>query len=170
MTSLARQTCWWPEVHASNHSAAKNCQACLHKGHSQTTNRNPLPQSYVPWKCIHSDCVVHSWAYIPLWCRKTAVLDSPRYFWQVRRPRHLWIMSWGSLPVVKWFHKSPSLSTSPSFVQMNWSVGLIALNVDSCVQLQATHVRKAQRKTWNRRWSASCYPPIPELFRSLRSY
>ena len=55
MKSLARQTCWWPEVDEDIRSTVKNCAACLQKLKYRPKDWTPWPESYVPWQRVHAD-------------------------------------------------------------------------------------------------------------------
>jgi Integrase zinc binding domain/Integrase core domain len=55
MKSLARLTCWWPELDCDIRRTTKNCENCLHKIHSRASNWTPWPVSCEAWQRIHAD-------------------------------------------------------------------------------------------------------------------
>ena len=55
MKSLARQTCWWPEIDDDIRTTVKNCEACLHKMKYRPKDWTPWPDSYLPWQRVHAD-------------------------------------------------------------------------------------------------------------------
>jgi len=55
MKSLARLTCWWPELDADIIHFAKNCKNCLHKIHSKPSKWIPWPVCCEAWQRIHAD-------------------------------------------------------------------------------------------------------------------
>ena len=55
MKSLARLTCWWPEIDADIIRIAKSCDKCVHKIHSQTSKWTPWPISCEILQRIHAD-------------------------------------------------------------------------------------------------------------------
>ena len=55
LKSLARLTCWWPEIDADIIRIAKSCDKCVHKIHSQCSKWTPWPTLYDIWQRIHAD-------------------------------------------------------------------------------------------------------------------
>ncbi|KER24566.1 hypothetical protein T265_07798 [Opisthorchis viverrini] len=55
MKSLARLTCWWPELDADIARTAKDCMNCTHKIHSKSSKWIPWPLSCETWQRIHAD-------------------------------------------------------------------------------------------------------------------
>ena len=55
MKSLARLTCWWPEIDADIRHMATSCDKCQHKITYQPSNWTPWPLSYEGWQRIHAD-------------------------------------------------------------------------------------------------------------------
>ncbi|CAH8457924.1 unnamed protein product [Schistosoma rodhaini] len=54
MKSLARLTCWWPEINADICRTANNCEKC-HKLKSLPSKWTPWPVSSEAWQRIHAD-------------------------------------------------------------------------------------------------------------------
>ena len=55
MKSLARMSCWWPNMDIDITRTAKECTRCLHKIHSQPSQWLPWPSSTEVWQRIHVD-------------------------------------------------------------------------------------------------------------------
>ena len=55
MKSLARLTCWWPEIDADIIRIAKSCDKCVHKIHSQSSKWTPWSITCEIWQHIHAD-------------------------------------------------------------------------------------------------------------------
>ena len=55
MKSLARLTCWWPELNLDLNRVAKNCSQCHHKFITQPSKWTPWPVSHEVWQRIHAD-------------------------------------------------------------------------------------------------------------------
>ena len=55
MKSLARNSCWWPELEADIRRTAARCDGCLHKLPSRPSKWSPWPGSCEPWQRIHAD-------------------------------------------------------------------------------------------------------------------
>ncbi len=55
MNSLARLTCWWPEIDADITRKVNSCDQCFHKIQSQPSKWTPWPVNFEPWQRIHAD-------------------------------------------------------------------------------------------------------------------
>jgi hypothetical protein len=55
MKSLARLTCWWPEINEDITQRAKNCSQCINKIVSKPSKWTPWPLSCESWQRIHAD-------------------------------------------------------------------------------------------------------------------
>ncbi|VDP86287.1 unnamed protein product [Echinostoma caproni] len=55
MKSLARLTCWWPELNHDLNRIAKSCADCVHKTHRQPSKWTPWPVFSESWQRIHVD-------------------------------------------------------------------------------------------------------------------
>ena len=55
MKSLARLTCWWPELNADLCRIAKSCKDCTHKSRASPSQWTPWPMSSESWQRVHAD-------------------------------------------------------------------------------------------------------------------
>ena len=55
MKSLARLTCWWPELNLDLNRVAKDYSQCHHKFITQPSKWTPWPVSHEVWQRIHAD-------------------------------------------------------------------------------------------------------------------
>ncbi|VDP67654.1 unnamed protein product [Echinostoma caproni] len=55
MKSLARLTCWWPELNHDLNRVAKSCAECVHKTHRQPSKWTTWSVSSESWQIIHVD-------------------------------------------------------------------------------------------------------------------
>lgn len=55
MKSLARLSCWWPEMDADIKHTAKNCVGCVHKVHAKHSQWYPWPVTCETFQRVHAD-------------------------------------------------------------------------------------------------------------------
>nr|CAH8830390.1 unnamed protein product [Trichobilharzia regenti]CAH8830393.1 unnamed protein product [Trichobilharzia regenti] len=72
MKSLARLTCWWPEIDADINKRSKSCSSCLHKMSYGKSSWTPWPASCEVWQGIHAD---HCGPYL-ISCYALVIVDS----------------------------------------------------------------------------------------------
>ncbi|GAA56018.1 hypothetical protein CLF_109660, partial [Clonorchis sinensis] len=55
MKSLARLSCWWPELDADIKHTAENCVKCVHKVHNKSSQWYPWPVTCEAFQRVHAD-------------------------------------------------------------------------------------------------------------------
>jgi transposase InsO family protein len=55
MKSLARLTCWWPEINSDIINYSKECDKCMHKDFHKPSDWRPWPIPYDVWQRVHID-------------------------------------------------------------------------------------------------------------------